>query len=1229
MKIRSKRDFISISVVVSLISVCFFSFLIIENIMDEGSVSAKTIIVDKSGGGDYTKIQSAINNATSGDTISVWAGVYYENLKINKSITLKGNGTDETFINGSRSGDVVLITSDWVNVTEVTISYSGNSSWWLSDDAGIQISSAFNVYIYHVNCSFNLYGIYLNFSSFNTIKDCEISNNEAAGIYSTFSLQNTVKNNVIDNNRYDGITLESSDSFKILNNNVTNNGDDGIELNWFSGDTIIRNNSVINNNYYGIWVMDSDRVIIENNFVQYNMEGIIIEYSNSLEINYNNCTRNSWTGVILIDCMYINISNNDIYMNRIGIECWEINNINFYNNSVTSNTFQGLIFRESVTNYIYNNTFMQCFTGISIVRSQSNFINNNNVSNNNNGIEITDSSSSNWIFDNIVSSNSVVGITIGGGANSNKIYHNLIIANSQQASDSGSNNWDYDSEGNYWSDYSGVDNGAGGRVPGDGIGDTNVPHPSSGFDNYPFIKKYGWLFPSIPILITESDLDPDGNYTVSWSNNSRSDGFVLEEDVDKSFNSPTIYTSGWVEQGLLNSMSLKNKDEGTYFYRIKSYNELMETDWSAIVNVTVDFPPRIPINLEVKPKPEGNALEISWDPNQADTVEYGLFYYNILNWELLTNLTHPTNHYDHTSLIDGNIYSYKVCAYDSRDQNSGFTAVVTSIPHDSTPPLVPTGLSAQPISETEIELEWDANTDPDLAGYNIYMLDPTADPLNEFQNIQVLMGDKTYYKVTGLTEQITYKFALESFDEVPNNSSFSEIVIAMTPDETHPQPPTGLTIYNATYNSLTLSWEPNMDSDIVGYYVYRSSSLTGTYSVVNSEPINDTTFVDSSLNEATVYYYKIKAMDDANLESLFSEPAYGITLLGPSPPVINNSIDDFELREDTYDDLSINLNHLFKDPNFDQLSFRCEGQDHINVSILTGTGKVILIPEQDWNGEEILTFYASDGISEISFEVVITVTPINDPPGEVVILKPEDGIEIKEKEILDFEGTCMDPDVLYGDVLTYTWSSSIDGEFGTGENLSGIQLSTGEHEIILEVNDKIGKVSSATISIDVRARTQGGGSDDKGDLSNIIWIAAGVVIVIIFLVILFLFLRRRQSKTASEISDEVEGQVLQSVVGSRSQISPGSTTEAVVPTGQPPGVPVTQLPPQMQVQMPYPTQTMYYAPQQIAYPQQMLQRPPQSMVPGQAAQQQPQPTLPPTGQIVDQPVKKEIEEKSQ
>ena len=118
---------------------------------------------------------------------------------------------------------------------------------------------------------------------------------------------------------------------------------------------------------------------------------------------------------------------------------------------------------------------------------------------------------------------------------------------------------------------------------------------------------------------------------------------------------------------------------------------------------------------------------------------------------------------------------------------------------------------------------------------------------------------------------------------------------------------------------------------------------------------------------------------------------------------------DVKLMEDTSDTSSINLYKWFKDINNDPLFFKCDhGQKHINVTIHQQNGTVLLIPEKDWNGQEILTFYANDSVFEISDQVTITVIGINDAPGLPTILEPKDGAVFKNTTSINLTATCSE-----------------------------------------------------------------------------------------------------------------------------------------------------------------------------------------------------------------------------
>jgi len=243
-----------------------------------GEASGETIIVAKDGG-DYEKIQDAIDVAKEGDTIRVWEGTYYENVVVDKSVSLIGNGNEETTIDGGGNGSVVRISADWVNISGFMVTESET-------------------------------GITLDSSSYCMIMNNICYNNDYGGIELSSSNYCTLKNNICSAN-YRGITLVLSSNCTLANNTCTNNNDIGIWLGW-SWDCTIENNNCSNNTYGISLGGESDRNTITNNTISENEEwGIYLCYNSKDNIaHYNNIFGNTDYGVYADSTSFVNATNN-------------------------------------------------------------------------------------------------------------------------------------------------------------------------------------------------------------------------------------------------------------------------------------------------------------------------------------------------------------------------------------------------------------------------------------------------------------------------------------------------------------------------------------------------------------------------------------------------------------------------------------------------------------------------------------------------------------------------------------------------------------------------------------------------------------------------------------------------------------------------------------------------------------------------------------------------------
>jgi chitodextrinase len=248
--------------------------------------------------------------------------------------------------------------------------------------------------------------------------------------------------------------------------------------------------------------------------------------------------------------------------------------------------------------------------------------------------------------------------------------------------------------------------------------------------------------------------------------------------------------------------------------------------------------------------------------------------------------------YSDPGLAASTSYSYQVLASDAAGNPSGFSniATVATTPaaaqqsRDFTAPAAPSGLSANPVSSTQINLAWKPSTDN--VGVTGYQIDRCLGFGCRFF-AQIGVATTASYSDTGLAANTLYSYRVRAVDAAGNLSSFSSTVNAKTlaaSDTTPPTAPANLSATPVSSTQINLSWTASTDNvSVTGYQVWRCQTAGCTNFAQIATPTGNS-FSDTGLTASTAYTYEVRATDAAGNLSSYSGVASAVTQTVTTPP---------------------------------------------------------------------------------------------------------------------------------------------------------------------------------------------------------------------------------------------------------------------------------------------------------------------------------------------------------
>ena len=291
-----------------------------------------------------------------------------------------------------------------------------------------------------------------------------------------------------------------------------------------------------------------------------------------------------------------------------------------------------------------------------------------------------------------------------------------------------------------------------------------------------------------------------------------------------------------------------------YYYTVRAVNGVGEGAMSNEASATPATVPTAPTLISAMPS--NSQVVLTWtmpSSNGGSSITgYNVYRGTSSGGETLLATLGSVFTYTSTGLTNGQTYYYKVSALNSVGegaQSNELSAIPVTIPAN------PILMSATP-GNAQVVLTWTApnnNGGSPITNYNVYRGTTSGGEVFLFTLGNVLTNTNT-----GLTNGQIYYYKVTAVNSVGEGPPSNEV--SATP-ATVPGTPQSLSL-DPGNAQVILTWSiptSNGGSTITGYKVYRSTTETGTFSLVASP--SGTTYTDSSLSNGQTYWYEVSAVN--------------------------------------------------------------------------------------------------------------------------------------------------------------------------------------------------------------------------------------------------------------------------------------------------------------------------------------------------------------------------------